>query len=394
MDGTDGLDVVVAGGGPVGLMLAAELRAGGASVLVAEREPAPCQPHKAGAMGARALTAPTVAALAERGLLPAVRAAALAWFDPAGPEPPPFAGHFAGIPVRPELVDPAAVAGSPGGGVIAQQDLETVLAAHAAGLGAEIRRGVAVTGFRGDGGGVTVTTTEGEVRAGWLAGCDGGRSLVRKHGGFDFPGTGPEFSGLQAVVDADDPGQLAADWTGNEAGSYIAGGWQQGGPPRVHIVEYGASARRDAPVTPAEVQQSLRRVSGTSVTITKVHAATRYTDTTRQASTYRRGRVLLAGDAAHVHSPAGGQGLNLGIGDAISLGAKLAAVVRGAGPALLDTYTAERHPAGAWVQAWSMAQTALGRRDQRTQALRGVVADLINTRDGATYVLTSIAGLR
>ena len=104
--------------------------------------------------------------------------------------------------------------------------------------------------------------------------------------------------------------------------------------------------------------------------------------------------MLLAGDAAHVHSPAGGQGLNLGIGDAVSLGAKLAAVAGGAEEGLLDAYTAERHPVGAWVQDWSMAQTALGRRDRRTQALRAVVTDLINTRAGATYVLANIAGLR
>src|SRR5262249_60449841 len=112
-----------------------------------------------------------------------------------------------------------------------------------------------------------------------------------------------------------------------------------------------AAVRRD------EGRESLRGVSGTGVTITKVHAATRYTDTTRQASTYRRGQVLLAGDAAHVHSPAGGQGLNLGLGDAISLGGKLAAVSHGADPPLLDTYTTERHPPGTRVQAWSMAQT-------------------------------------
>jgi 2-polyprenyl-6-methoxyphenol hydroxylase-like FAD-dependent oxidoreductase len=392
------MDVIVAGAGPVGLMLAARLRAGGTSVLVLEREAAPGRPHKAGAMGARALNAPTVVALRDCGLLEAVKAAALFWFDPAGPPPggPGFAGHFAGIPVRADLLDPDLAAGSPGGGVIAQQDLESILAEYAAGLGAEIRRGSEVTSFRDDGEAVTVTTTGGEVRARWLAGCDGGRSVVRTQGGFDFPGLDPEFTGRQAIVDLETPEKLATDWTGNEFGSYVVGGWQQGGPPRVHIVTYGAPGQedRDAPVTPEELQQSLRRVSGIDVTITKVHVATRYTDTTRQASTYRRGRVLLAGDAAHVQSPAGGQGLNLGIGDAVSLGAKLAAVAGGADPALLDAYTAERHPIGAWVQDWSMAQTALSRPDRRTQALRAVVTDLINTREGATYVLANIAGLR
>jgi 2-polyprenyl-6-methoxyphenol hydroxylase-like FAD-dependent oxidoreductase len=390
-------DVIVAGAGPAGLMLAAELRAGGASVLVLERETGPGQPHKAGAMGARALNAPTVAALRDRGLLEAVKAAALVWFDPAARPPlggPVFAGHFAGIPVRADLLDPDLAAGSPGGGVIALRDLETILAGRAADLGADIRRGVALTSLRDDGEAVTVTTTGGEMRARWLAGCDGGRSLVRKQGGFDFPGVDAEFTGRQAIVDLEAPAKLSAGWAGNEFGSYTVGGWQQGGPPRVHIVEYDAGDARDTPVTREELQRSLRRVSGTDVTITKVHVATRYTDTTRQASTYRRGRVLLAGDAAHVHSPAGGQGLNLGIGDAVSLGAKLATVAAGAGPALLDAYTAERHPIGAWVQGWSMAQTALGRRDQRTQALRAVVTDLIGTREGATYVLANIAGLR
>src|SRR5262249_56729790 len=125
------------------------------------------------------------------------------------------------------------------------------------------------------------------------------------------------------------------------------GGGRRGGPRRLHFMEYGAQTAGDAPATPEELQRRLRRVSGTGVTITKVHAATRYTDTTRQASTYRRGRVLLAGDAAHVHSPAGGQGLNLGLGDAISLGGKLAAVSHGADPAPLDPHPTHRHPAGA-----------------------------------------------
>ncbi|GAB3163923.1 FAD-dependent monooxygenase [Microbispora hainanensis] len=123
-------------------------------------------------------------------------------------------------------------------------------------------------------------------------------------------------------------------------------------------------------------------------------AATRYTDATRQAVTYRAGRVLLAGDAAHIHSPAGGQGLNLGIGDAMNLGWKLAATVRGRAPeGLLDGYTEERHPVGAWVQGWSDAQSALGRPDARSAALRAVVADLLDTVPGATYVLKQISGV-
>jgi 2-polyprenyl-6-methoxyphenol hydroxylase-like FAD-dependent oxidoreductase len=390
------MDVVVAGGGPVGLMVAAELRAKGASVLVVEREPDPDLPHKAGAMGARALNNPSVLALHERGLLAAVKAAALFWVDDETPQddPPPFIGHFAGIPVRADLLDFAAITAEvSGGGVIALRDLEEILAKRAVELGVEIRRGVAVTGFEDHGDAVTVHTTEGGLHTGWLVGCDGGRSLVRKLGGFDFPGCDPELVGRQAIVDLESPAELAVDWTGNEHGTYLVGGWGADGPPRVHVVEYGPQPDRDTPVTLEEVQDSLRRVSGINVTITKLHVATRYTDTTRQATTYRRGRVFLAGDAAHVHSPAGGQGLNLGIGDAVSLGGKLGAVINRADPELLDTYTAERHPVGAWVQAWTMAQTALGRTDARTQALRAVVTDLVNTRDGATYVFANIAGL-
>jgi 2-polyprenyl-6-methoxyphenol hydroxylase-like FAD-dependent oxidoreductase len=389
------MDVVVAGAGPVGLMLAAELRTHGADVLVVEREPDPDLPHKVGAMGARALNSPSVQALHERGLLPAVEAAALFWVDGTPQDdPPPFVGHFAGIPVRADLLDFAAItADVPGGGVIALRDLEAILARRAVELGVEIQRGTTVTGFEDHGDAVTVHTTEGDRHTGWLAGCDGGRSLVRKHGGFDFPGCDPELVGRQAVVDIESPRELAADWTGNEHGTYLVGGWGTDGPPRVHVVEYGPQPDRDTPVTLEEVRDSLRRVSGINVTITKLHVATRYTDTTRQATTYRRGRVFLAGDAAHVHSPAGGQGLNLGMGDAVSLGGKLGAVINGADPELLDTYTEERHPIGAWVQAWTMAQTALGRTDARTRALRAVVADLVNTRDGATYVFTNIAGL-
>lgn len=398
-------DVVVAGAGPVGLFLAAELRLGGASVLVLERERDPVRPAKAGSMGARALNVPTVAALHLRGLLPEVRKAALFWFDaespPGEPDPdasPVFVGHFAGIDLRADrldFADPDVTPDPLGAGVVAQQDLENVLAAHAAGLGVEIRRGVALTGFEADGAGVTIRTGEGQVRAGWLVGCDGGRSTVRKLAGFGFPGADAVFTGRQAIVEmTGDEGLVRGDWQRSAAGSYVVGGWGEDAGLRIHTVEFVPPEDRDAEITAGELEASLRRVSGVDVTITKVHAATRYADTTRQAETYRRGRVLLAGDAAHVHSPAGGQGLNLGLGDALNLGWKLASVARGFAPeTLLETYTAERHPIGAWVQDWTLAQTAVSHPgDPRAEAMRGVLTELLDTPQGTTYVVKKISG--
>jgi hypothetical protein len=156
----------------------------------------------------------------------------------------------------------------------------------------------------------------------------------------------------------------------------------------------GPPEDREAPVTAAELQASLRHVSGADVTVTAVLSATRYTDNARQATSYRAGRVLLAGDAAHVHSPFGGQGLNLGLGDAMNLGWKLAAMARGRAPeSLLDTYTAERHPIGAWVLDWTRAQVALMRPEPRARALRAVVSDLMETVSGTTYFVKRISGL-
>ncbi|WP_214317951.1 FAD-dependent oxidoreductase [Nonomuraea sediminis] len=400
-------DVVVAGGGPVGLLLACELRLGGASVVVLERAASPYTELKAGAMGARALNAPSADALRRRGLLPAVRQAALTWFEPDPElieligsgvvelEEMPFIGHFAGIPIRADRLDPDdpdLARDSDGGGVISQLDLERILAARAEELGAEVRRGVEVTGLAQDPQGVTVRTREGSPERGrWLVGCDGGRSAVRKAGGFDFAGTDGEFVGLQALVEWADPEALPmGDWVRTEAGSYVHGPM----PGRLHVVEYGRRVDRDAPVTAQEVREALKRVSGLDLEVTTVRTGSRYSDATRQATTYRDRRVLLAGDAAHIHSPAGGQGLNLGLGDAMNLGWKLAAVARGEAPeALLDTYTAERHPIGAWVQSWSDAQTALSRPDSRTRALRAVVGDFLDAPQAATYVLKHIAGL-
>jgi 2-polyprenyl-6-methoxyphenol hydroxylase-like FAD-dependent oxidoreductase len=397
------VDVVVAGAGPVGLLLACELRLGGASVLVLEREADP-PPARFGSMGARAVNAPSVHALHLRGLLPAVEKAAIMWLGAIpelpgepGERPDIFVGHFAGIGIRVDRLKPPDPGDEfLGAGVISQADLETILAERASALGVAVRRGVALTGFDTGADGVTVHTGFDDVRAAWLVGADGGRSTVRRMAGFDFPGVDPVFTGRQAVVDLDGAEQLAVGgWQYGENGAYTVGGWTDGdGPPRVHTVEYTPPADRDTPVTAEEMQASLRRVSGTDVRVTRVHVATRYADTTRQATTYRQGRVLLCGDAAHLHSPAGGQGMNLGIGDAVNLGWKLALVARGLAPdALLDTYTAERHPIGVWVQNWSMAQTALGAaRGPRADALRDVLADLLDTPDGATHVVSMIGG--
>ncbi|NUT91127.1 MAG: FAD-dependent oxidoreductase, partial [Saccharothrix sp.] len=266
-----------------------------------------------------------------------------------------------------------------------------ILAERAAALGVPIRRGVAGTGFDADDTGVTVRTDRGELRAAWLVGCDGGRSTVRKVAGFEFPGTPPEITGHQAVVELRGAERLGRGWQTTPTGIYAHGPV----PGRILTVEFdGPPADRDAPITAAELEKSLRAVSGVDVEVTAVHTATRFTDNARQATTYRLGRVLLAGDAAHVHSPFGGQGLNLGIGDAVNLGWKLAATVRGRAPeGLLDTYTAERHPIAAWVLDWTRAQIAVMRPDTHARALRAVVEDLIATPTGTTHFAKMISGV-
>ncbi|MEU2419598.1 FAD-dependent monooxygenase [Streptomyces sp. NPDC007851] len=424
-DNSNDYDVVVAGGGPVGLFLACELRLGGARVLVVERLTEVDETIKAGGIN----TAGAVA-LYRRGMLPELAAAweknrwrMRAFLGERGGEqaadqeagaprtPPKFAGHFAGIMMRGDLFDrsdPAFADIGPADGVglgVPQADLERILGARAERLGVEVRRGAELTGFDADDDGVVVHLAGGaRIGAGWLVGCDGGRSTVRKLAGFDFPGTDPEITGYQAVVEMTGGERLGTGWNTTDVGTYVNGPF----PGRILTVEFdgppadlpharlrsrGGTPR--APITAEELQTSLRRVSGVDeVTIHEVHSSTRFTDNARQASTYRRGRVLLAGDAAHVHSPFGGQGLNLGLGDALNLGWKLAAVLRGLAPdVLLDSYTAERHPIGSWVLDWTRAQIAVMRPDRHARALRRVVTDLALTTTGTTYLVGRISGV-
>ncbi|MGW4248242.1 FAD-dependent oxidoreductase [Nocardia sp. NPDC004722] len=395
-------DVVVVGAGPVGLMLACELRLAGVDVLVVERLTEPDMTIKAGG-----INAPVAQALARRGMLPQLRAAHQAamarmnsLFADAKPvgaaKRKPAGGHFAGIMLWSDNVDAEDPAFADLGEAaeyrfVDQQAIEAMLAERAAELGVPVRRGVEVTAFTDDGIGVTVEVGDRTVRAGWLIGCDGGRSTVRKLAGFDFPGVDPEITGRQALVEMTGAENVPLGWNTTPTGTYVNGPV----PGRILTVELdGPPADRVTPVTAAELEDSFQRVTGVKVQISQVISATRFTDNTRQAPDYRKGRVLLAGDAAHVHSPFGGQGLNLGIGDAANLGWKLAAVIRGRSPeALLDTYTRERHPVGEWVLDWTRAQVALMRTDPRSRALRAVVTDLLDTRDGATQIAKKLAGV-
>lgn len=397
---TDIFDVVIAGAGPVGLFLACELRLAGCSVLLLEQAQDPHSALKQLPFGLRGLSIPTTEALHRRGLLDEILAAQRAksgairsaahWMQQARKP----AGHFAGIQFYQDDVDaakwPWRLATPADAGVAVDMDtLETVLAARASGLGADIRRGLGVHAIAASDEDVTVRAADETFRGRWLVGCDGGRSTVRKICGFDFAGTDPEFTGYSIEVELSNPEQLSPGRNYTAAGMYT---YAQ--PGTIAIVDFdGGAFHRTAPITLDHVQEVLRRVSCTDVTITALRLASTWTDSARQASTYRRGRVLLAGDAAHTHSPLGGQGLNLGLGDAMNLGWKLAATVRGhAPPDLLDTYSHERHPVGAQILDWSRAQVAIMRPTPGSRALQAIIRDLIATRDGATYFACQVRG--
>jgi 2-polyprenyl-6-methoxyphenol hydroxylase-like FAD-dependent oxidoreductase len=262
------------------------------------------------------------------------------------------------------------------------ESVETALAARASAMGVEIRRGLGVEDLDQSDKEVTIRAGGETIRGRWLVGCDGGRSTVRKASGFEFVGTDPEFTGYSVQVEMADSHKL------NAGRHYTPTGMYTYAPPgTIAMVDFDGSAfHRTQPITLDHAQAVLRRISGTDVTLTTLQLATTWTDRAYQATAYRKGRVLLAGDAAHIHSPLGGQGLNLGLGDAMNLGWKLAATIRDNAPGgLLDSYSSERHPVGVQVLDWSRAQVALMRPSLSSRALEAIIRDLINTRDGTTY---------
>lgn len=382
--------VIIAGAGPVGLFLAAELALANCSVLVLEKAADPHSPLKQLPFGIRGLNAPSIEALRRRGLLQQM-AVPKRLKNPFGKPSSPQAGHFAGIPFHYDDIDIDLPPGSTH--LLAEMaELEAVLTRHAEALGVTIRRGAAITAVQQTEHAVTVDAGGQSFEAPWLVGCDGARSVVRKAAGIAFVGTEPEFTGYSAQVELADPTQLRPGRIVTPTGMYFQ---SQPGYLAIQDFDGGAFHGSGEPVTLAHLQQVLRRISGSEVTLTKLHLATTWTDRARQATQYRNGRILLAGDAAHIHAPLGGQGLNLGIGDAANLGWKLAATIHHtAPPGLLDSYHDERHPIGERVLDWSRAQAAIMRPTPEARALHAIFRDLMRTRDGATYFASRVWGIQ
>jgi len=352
-------EVVIVGGGPTGLMLAGELALARVDVAIVERR---ATQELAGAR-AGGLHSRTIEMLDQRGIaerfLAEGKAVQVARFGMTTLD-------ISDFPTRHNY-----------GLALWQAQIERILATWVAEIGVPIYRSREVTGFSQGESGVDVALSDGSsTRAQYLVGCDGGRSLIRKQAGIDFEGWDPSVSYLIAEADmTDDP---PSGIRHGEKGVNAIGRLEDGKRVRVVLIEpHVVQGDENAP-TLGDLREALIAVYGTDFGVHNVTWLSRFTDMARQAVSYRERRVLLAGDAAHVHSPTGGQGLNIGVQDAVNLGWKLAQVVRGTSPeSLLDTYQAERHPIGARVLKSTLAQTALGRGDERTKALRESLADLL-----------------
>ncbi|MCD0451734.1 FAD-dependent monooxygenase [Actinocorallia sp. API 0066] len=369
--------VVVAGGGPTGLLVATELRLAGIDVVVIERALEPPKESRGLAFQARSLDV-----LNKRGLKARL-----------GDDIPVFGrNHFALYWVDMESL------GVPPMYVLPQWRVEEVLEERARELGADVRRGHEIIALAQDEDGASVTVRDGEgaeyeLRGEFLVGADGGRSTVRKLAGFEFPGTGSGFYGILADV-----AEFEDDRERVEVGLFPGGvsGEVQLGPDRLRLMttEFDVPAPDDSvPVTIEELKESIHRISGKDVKIAEPRWLSRFSDSTRQAAAYRQGRILLAGDAAHVFYPIGGQGLNTGLQDAFNLGWKLAAEIKGWAPeGLLDSYHDERHPVGAQVILNTRAQLALLHPLDKIGPLRELFGDLLKIPEVGRYLLNLVAG--
>ncbi|MFI5719869.1 rifampin monooxygenase [Nocardia sp. NPDC051750] len=374
-------DVIIAGCGPTGAMLAAELRLHEVRVLVLEKEPEPASSF----VRIVSLHMRSLELLAMRGLLDR--------FLERGRQRP-VGGIF------------AAIAKSAPGGLdsahdyllgIPQPIVEQLLEDRAIELGAQVRRGGAVDGFDQDDAGVTVELADGQrLRSRYLVGCDGARSTVRKLLGVGFPGEPSRTETLMGEMEIGVPQEeIAAKVTEiRETNKVFSLGPFGEGVYRVVVPAAGVSEDRAEPPALEDFAQALRAVAGTDFGVHSPRWMSRFGDATRLAEHYRVGRVLLAGDAAHIHPPAGGQGLNLGIQDAVNLGWKLAAQIRGWAPeTLLDTYQAERHPVAADVLDNTRAQVALASTEPGAQAVRRLLTELMDFDEVNRYLIEKITAI-
>jgi len=375
--------VLVAGGGPTGLVLAAELTLAGVDVAVVERRPTrELAGSRAGGLHARTIEVFDQRGIADRFLAEGQKAQVAA-----------FGGtslDISDFPTRHNY-----------GLGLWQNHIERILADWVDELGVPLYRGRDVTGFTQDETGVDVAAGGESFRGEYLVGCDGGRSVVRKSAGIDFAGWDATTSSLIAEVEvAEEPKWgMHTDEAGVHGLSRVEYEIRDGeivyadsGPVRVMLTEKDVG-RTDEP-TLRDLSESLIAVFGTDYGVHSPIWISRFTDMARQATTYREKRVLLAGDAAHVHYPVGGQGLNIGVQDAVNLGWKLAQVVKGISPdSLLDTYEAERHPIAARVLRTTMAQVALRRTDERTKALGEFVSDFLTVDELRKRMAAEMSGL-
>jgi 2-polyprenyl-6-methoxyphenol hydroxylase-like FAD-dependent oxidoreductase len=376
--------VMIAGGGPTGMMLATELALAKIDVAIVERRP----DHVLAGSRAGGFHSRTIEVLDQRGVADRFLA-----------EGQVAQASMIGTTVLDMSDFPTRHPYSLG---IWQSKIERIMAAWIAELGVRVYYGSEVTGFAQDDGGVDVELADGRsLRARYLVGCDGGRSAIRKAAGIEFPGWDASKSNLIAEAEMTEEPELgirrdAAGIHGIGRLEYeIRDGevvYKDEGPVRVMVTERQIAATGEP--TLRELSEALVTVYGTDFGIHDVTSISRFTDMTRQAAAYRAGRVLLAGDSAHVHYPAGGQGLSLGVQDAVNLGWKLAQVIDGSSSeSLLDTYHDERHPVAARALRHTMAQTALQRQDERSKALADVVSELAMMDEPRKRLAGIVSGL-